>query len=78
MKIVSSSNIQKVGYDEKTETMRVEFNGGTLYEYFKVPSSVYTELVNAQSIGSYLGKNIRNHYACQKVDIQKDKLNEQI
>ena len=64
---VSSSNIQSVGYDSTTETLRVEFLNGSIYEYKAVPQAVHDELINAPSCGSYFNRNIRNNYAHERI-----------
>ena len=36
---VSSSNLESVGYDVETKTLRIKFHNG-LYEYYNVPESI--------------------------------------
>lgn len=67
MKPVASSNIQAVGYDESTETMRVQFTNGSIYEYRNVPSIVYNDFMQSGSLGAYLNRNIRNSYPYEKI-----------
>lgn len=67
MKPVSSSNIQSIGYDESTETLRVQFNNGSVYEYRNVPIIVYNDFMQAGSLGAYLNRNIRNSYPYEKI-----------
>lgn len=64
---VDSSNIESVGYDEGTQTLEIEFKGGSVYEYSGVPEYVYFELKEASSVGSYFNQNIRNDYPTSKV-----------
>jgi len=59
---VESSMLASIGYDEKTKTLEVEFNHGGVYKYLKVSKSVYEELMNADSLGSYFYHNIRDDY----------------
>jgi len=63
---VDSSNLVSVGYDEDTSTLEVEFNSG-LYQYFEVPAYVYEELMNSDSKGSYMHKNVKNIYNCERI-----------
>lgn len=56
---VSSSNLSAVGYDAATQTLRVAFIGGGLYEYSGVPVSVHTGLMSASSHGSYFDAHIK-------------------
>lgn len=59
---VSSSNIASVGYDESSKTLEIEFTGGRIYQYAKVPEVAFRELVKASSPGSYFKDNIRERY----------------
>jgi hypothetical protein len=59
---VSSSSLTSVGYDEPTQTLEVEFPSGSVYQYFDVPTSVYSELLGASSVGQYFAQNVRNSY----------------
>jgi len=59
---ISSSNLVSVGYDDNTQTLEVEFKGGSVYQYFDVPRSVFDELISSASAGSYFASNIKNSY----------------
>jgi len=56
---VKSSNIASIGYDENTNTLRVSFLNGSLYDYHSVPESLYNGLMNAASHGGYLDAYIK-------------------
>jgi hypothetical protein len=64
---VVSSNVESIGYDEETQTLRVRFLNGSEYDYKNVPIIEFEQLKNAQSIGSYLNRNIKGNYAYGKV-----------
>ena len=64
---VTSSNINSIGYDAKTEILEIEFNHGGVYQYFDVPESEHKALMNASSHGRYFSENIRNNYGYQKM-----------
>lgn len=65
---VSSSNLRSIGYDHSSSTLEVEFNNGSIYQYFDVPENVYDELMNASSHGQYFDINIKKAgYDFQKV-----------
>ncbi|MEG4147857.1 KTSC domain-containing protein [Microcoleus sp. Pol12B5] len=51
---VESSMIQSAGYDEESYTLEVVFNSGKTYRYFEVPKTVYLELMESDSKGSYM------------------------
>ncbi|NET59020.1 MAG: lysine--tRNA ligase [Symploca sp. SIO2E6] len=58
----SSVVIQSFDYDATTQTLRVEFNSGSVYQYRDVPDSVYQGLKNAPSLGQYFNSHIREKY----------------
>jgi hypothetical protein len=64
---VTSSNIASIGYDERSQTLEVEFLNGGVYQYFDVPSHVYNGMMSASSHGQYLAQNIKGHYRFSKV-----------
>jgi len=64
---VTSSNVEAIGYDESSNTLRVWFLNGSVYDYLNVPSIEYNALSNAPSIGSYLARNIKGVYPYSKV-----------
>jgi len=63
----STSNVIKsFDYDGATQTLRVEFNNGSVYKYHDVPDSVYQELKIAASVGQYFNTHIREKYGCDR------------
>lgn len=64
---VDSKLIRSVGYDLAASILEVELIGGAVYEYFDVPYSVYSELMEADSKGAYYNELIKDLYAYQKV-----------
>jgi hypothetical protein len=65
---VTSSNVDEVGYDEKTQTLEVCFNSGAVYRYKKVPAAVIQELMAAPSVGRFMTQRIKGVYECEKVE----------
>lgn len=64
---VSSSNIEALGYDEDSQTLRIWFFNGPTYDYSGVGSMEYEALRDAPSVGSYLHQNIKGQYPYEKV-----------
>ncbi len=64
---VTSSNVSSIGYESDTLTLEVEFNDGSIYQYFDVPEAVYQELIRANSIGKFMHAHIKNQYRYTKV-----------
>ena len=63
---VTSKNICSIGYDPASAILEVEFNTGTVYQYFDVPEHVHQGLMNASSHGQFLNDNIKYHYRYQR------------
>ncbi|HET7001923.1 MAG TPA: KTSC domain-containing protein [Puia sp.] len=64
---VQSSNIASIGYDEKSETLEIEFLNGGVYQYFDVPQTIYAGIMSADSHGQYLAQNIKGRFRFSKV-----------
>lgn len=64
---VSSSNIEAIGYHKDSQTLRVWFLNGSIYDYSGVGLIEFEALRNAPSIGSYLARNIKGAYPYEKV-----------
>ena len=64
---VSSSNILRIGYDESTALLIIEFKDGSSYEYYDVPQYEYDGLMIAESHGKYAHQNIYKKYRQQKI-----------
>lgn len=64
---VNSSNLSSVGYDSTSKTLEVEFHHGGIYQYFNVPESVYRALLNADSAGGYLARNVKGTYQYSRI-----------
>jgi hypothetical protein len=64
---VDSSNIKSIGYDENRNTLEVEYNGGSVYQYFDVPNKVYQDIISTNSVGRYLYANIKDKYNYTKL-----------
>lgn len=67
MTTVVSSNVTAVGYDEDTQTLQVEFNNGTAYQYFDVPVTIFEGLVGAASVGQFLHLQVKGVYRYSRV-----------
>jgi hypothetical protein len=64
---VGSSNVDSIGYDEATQTLRVMFIKGGFYEYRNVPPMEFEQLKNAPSVGAYLSHNIKGNYPYARI-----------
>lgn len=59
---VNSSNLKSVGYDQNQEILEIEFQSWRVYQYLNVPAAVYSELINANSLGQYFNNFIKDYY----------------
>jgi hypothetical protein len=66
---VDSSMIRSVGYDFPNSRLVVELHpSGRVYLYYDVPLSVYSELMAAESKGSYFNEAIRDLYPYEELE----------
>jgi hypothetical protein len=56
---VSSSNLVSVGYDSESKVLEIEFQSGSVYQYFNVPANIYSGLMSAASHGRYFDAYIK-------------------
>ena len=66
--MLNSSNLSSADYDPWSGILTIVFHGGRVYEYYHVPHSEYSGLVNASSHGKYFHEHIKDHYAYQRVN----------
>lgn len=66
MTMVESSNVSAVGYDEGRKILRVMF-GERVYDYANVPPEVHKALMAADSIGSFVARQIKPEFECTPV-----------
>ena len=67
MTSVESSLLNKVGYDPEAKILVVQMNNSSdRYVYSDVPQSVYDNLMDAPSKGSFYVKKIKGKYAVER------------
>jgi hypothetical protein len=66
-KFVNSSNLLSVGYDSDSQILEIQFRSGGIYQYLRVPQSVYDALMSAPSHGRYLHYRIKPFYAYRHI-----------
>jgi len=69
MQSVKSSNIRAIGYE--SNTLRVEFASGAIYDYSDVPYATYSALMAAESIGKFFGQFVRSTFKATRVDTKE-------
>lgn len=68
---VESSNISALAFEEPSYLF-VRFNSGDTYRYKNVPREVFTEMLEAESVGKAFHRLIRSQpetYPFQKLDL---------
>jgi hypothetical protein len=58
-KDVSSSNVSRVGWNDETNELLVEFASGSVYAYPDAGESAYQDLLVSTSPGGYVSRNLR-------------------
>jgi hypothetical protein len=67
MQMVDSSNVEAVGYDADNGAIYVRFLSGDTYVYSGPDQGTFEELLNADSVGSYLNRVIKPNYEYSKL-----------
>ncbi|RLQ86971.1 KTSC domain-containing protein [Notoacmeibacter ruber] len=62
MPTIESSLIEFAEYDAELSVLVLYLVGGRVYKYFDVPSGVYSDLLAADSAGSFFNRKIKNEY----------------
>lgn len=65
---VNSSNLAQVGFDNTTNTLRISFTTGAVYDYFNVDEQVFRHLLQSPSKGRFFHRYIKNRYNCEIVE----------
>ena len=61
-----STSIKSVTYRINSNILEVEFVNGSKYDYAEVPYDKFAELMNANSVGAYIAKEIKpKHEFCK-------------
>jgi lysyl-tRNA synthetase, class II len=63
----SGSVIKGFNYNSATQTLTVEFTGGSIYEYYKVPPEIKEALENAPSDGKYFNESIKGKFKYEQL-----------
>ena len=66
-KRLNAAKIRSAGYDERTQTLEIEFSNGTVYAYSGVSAEVYRRFVNAPSPGSFFDDRIAEEFSSRRV-----------
>ncbi len=62
-----SSNVKRVGFDDETQDVIVEFANGNSYSYSGAGEAVAADLASNPSPGGFFSRHIRNKYPAKKL-----------
>jgi hypothetical protein len=62
-----SSMIKKAVYNFANNTLKIEFNSGTIYEYANMDPGTYDDFCKAESQGKFFNEKIKNNYPNSKL-----------
>ena len=64
---VASSNVKAIGYDDRTQTLEVEFLNGRVYQYYGVPENTHSQFMQEPSKGKFLLTYIKDQFPFSRV-----------
>ena len=64
---VDSSSVASVGYSAETQALEVQFRSGSVYRYFNVPASIYSEFMASPSKGTFFNTSVRMQFGFARV-----------
>ena len=65
--IVDSDCIDAISYISADSILKVRFNTGEIYQYYRVNHSVFNDFLDAPSKGTFLNKRIKDCYLYQRI-----------
>lgn len=57
-----SSQVNGLSYDPTSKILTITYHGGKTYAYNDVPAELAQKAVEAESIGSFLAKNVKDKF----------------
>ncbi|MEZ4883865.1 MAG: KTSC domain-containing protein [Chitinophagales bacterium] len=64
---VDSTAISAMSYDAELAVLSLTFHNGRTYSYRAVPTTIWTQLLVAESVGTYFNDFIRNRFDYSRV-----------
>jgi len=62
-----TGNLRSIGYDEEKEILEIEYNLGFIYQYHKVPKSVYEKLMSEKNKIVFVQERIAKQFRSQRI-----------
>lgn len=61
---------QAAGYSKETQTLRVKFRQGAVYEYYDVPANVWRNFQRVKSPGKFINRTLNNYAYARRPDLE--------
>ena len=61
---------QAAGYSKDTQTLRVKFRDGPVYEYYDVPETVWNNFKRVKSPGRAINRTLNNYTYARRTDLE--------
>lgn len=61
-----SSQVSAFGYDAEAKVLGVQFRSGGTYHYFGVEQDVFEAMCKAESVGKFVGQQLRGKFAYER------------
>lgn len=61
---------QAAGYSPDTQTLRVKFRSGAVYEYYDVPNNVWRNFQRVKSPGRLINRTLNNYSYARRPDLE--------
>lgn len=65
---IDSTAIARIGYDAARRILRLQYTNGRIYDYLDVPSTMYRQLLKAESAGEFVNLEIKPEYKYFEVE----------
>ena len=65
---VDSRGVVSAGYERRSNTLEIEFPGGAVYQYLRVPEVLYRDLLAAESKGRFVNHYIKPYFESREID----------
>jgi hypothetical protein len=65
-KRLNNSKIRSAGYDERSQTLEIEFTNGEVLQYLRVSHETFRRLMAAPNAAAYFEDNIAEDYTSRR------------
>lgn len=62
-----STSVAFVEYDAETNSLLIQYRRGAAYQYFGVPPDAFKGILDAESVGRYVAKQIARRYRFRRI-----------